>query len=319
MIIEFDSKKHVYSVNGDYAHISITQLLRKHHLAPDFSGVSADVLDNASKRGTLIHKDLENIIVDRNDKLNEYQPFTKEGENFAKYYDQFIWKANAEQMLGYKYKSMWICGTADVIGISKLNDGTPFIADHKTTSTINREYVSWQTSILLYMVKHLNEQVNGKTIQLDGDVDLFCYHYSKDGELTVIKLKRVPDSEIERLFEAEYQGEIYEPQTLALDDELTGNLNNLLVAIDTAEERLKKMKEQADKYKALIREKMEETGVKSFECDQFKITYIYPQDKMVVDSAKLKKEYPQVWEQCQKVSKVKAQVKITIKGKNDEE
>ena len=318
MKITFDSKKHIYRVNEEIAHISITQLLRKHNLAPDFKGVKADVLDNAAKRGTLIHKDLENIINDKKT-LNEYEPFTEEGRNFAKYYDSFIDHANAEQMLAHNYKGMWLCGTADVIGWYKDPSKGCFIADHKTTSAINREYVSWQVSIIDYILRHQSEPFNNDVYNWKGADDLMCYHYAKDGDLTVIKLNKVSDEEIERLFEAEYNGELYQRVELALDDEITGNLNNVLVAIDTMEDRLKKLKAQADKYKDLIKEKMEETGVKSFECDKFKITYIYPQDKMVVDSAKLKKDYPQVFEQCQKVSKVKAQLKITIKGEKEDE
>ena len=313
MEILFDQAQHRYTVNGEIASISVTALLRKHKLAPDYKGVSDAVLNAAAERGTDIHKDLECLI-----KYAGYTPMTKEGESFNKYIDDFIDSACAEQLLAYKYKSMWLCGTADILGFFKKAEKGCFIGDHKTTSAINREYVSWQVSILDYMLRQLKEPINGQTINWKGANEFLCFHYTKDGEMEVIKLNKVPDEEIERLFEAEYKGEIYERKALVLDDDISLGLTNLTMAIDTMEDRLAKMKEQRDKYREIIKDAMEKQGIKSFENDQVKLTYVCPQEKVIVDSAKLKKIYPQVWLDCQKVSKVKSSLKITIKGKEDE-
>ena len=43
MRIDFDEKNHIYRVDGDIASISVTELLHKHGLAPDYSGVSKTV------------------------------------------------------------------------------------------------------------------------------------------------------------------------------------------------------------------------------------------------------------------------------------
>lgn len=314
MKIEFDKDQHQYYVNNDIARISVTQLLRKHHLAPEYKGVSDATLENAAKRGTAIHKDLELLIT----KI-DYDPLTVEGENFKRYIDEFIDCATAEQLLAYNYKGMWVCGTADVVGFFKNKEKGCFVADHKTTSAINREYVSWQVSILDYMLRQLKEPINGKKIAWEGANEFLCFHYSKDGDLNVIKLNKVADSEIERLFEAEYNGEIYQRNELAIDDEIIGNMANVLKAMDTLNERLDALKKQEKAYKDMIKEKMEEQGIKSFECDQFKITYKYPQEKMVVDNAKLKKEFPEIYTKCVKVSKVNAQVQITLREGKDEE
>ena len=177
MKIEFDSKLHRYTVDGEIASISVTELLRKHGLAPDFRAVNKGVLEAASERGTNIHKDLECLI-----KFVDYDPFTQEGVSFKKYIEDFIDCATAEQMVAFKYQSMWIAGTADILGFFKRKEKGCFIADHKTTSVVHRETVSWQVSILDYMLRQLKEPINGKTIKWKGADELLCFHYTKDGE-----------------------------------------------------------------------------------------------------------------------------------------
>ena len=268
MEIKFNEKNHTYTVNGEYCNISITQLLRKHHLAPDYKGVSDETLAKAAERGTNIHKDLECLL-----KYPDYDPFTKEGEAFKRYIDEFIDCAAAEQMLAINYKGMWLAGTADVIGFFKNKDKGCFVADHKTTSAINREYVSWQVSIIDYILRHLNENINGKVINWKGADELLCFHYGKDGDMQVIKLNKVSDEEIERLLEAEYCGLIYERKELAIDDEIKGNMLNVARSINETEKTLKKLKEQQKKYLDIIKKEMETQGIKKIENDYFKIQY----------------------------------------------
>lgn len=313
MEIKFNEKDHTYTVNGEYVNVSITQLLRKHHLAPDYKGVSEETLARAAERGTNIHKDLECLI-----KYPDYDPFTIEGDAFKRYIEDFIDCATAEQMLALNYKGMWIAGTADVIGFFKNKEKGCFVADHKTTSAINRDYVSWQVSIIDYMLRHLHEKINGKTFNWKGADELMCFHYAKDGTMEVIKLNRIGDEEIERLFEAEYKGEIYERRELAIDDEIKGNMLNVARSIEEAEKTLKKLKEQQKAYLDIIKKAMEEQGIKKVENDYFSVTYVYPYEKADVDKTKLKRDYPQVYTNCIKQTQVRAQVKLTLKGEENE-
>lgn len=316
MNIVFNQEEHSYTVNNEIASISVTQLLRKHGLAPNYSAVNPEVLKQASERGTNIHRDLECLI-----SVEDYEPFTREGEAFSKYLKEFVDCACAEQLLAYRYKSMWICGTADVIGYFKKKDKGCFVADHKTTANINKEYVSWQVSILDYMLRKLgNEPINDKSFkEWKGADEFMCFHYSKDGDLNVIKLDKVPDEEIERLFECEYNGEIYKRRELVLDDEIEGNMITITRSIDQMEKTLKALKAQQDKIKNYILEKMQEQGIKSVKNDFFSLTYVAPQEKVVVDSKKLKDNYPEVYKECLKLSQVKPQVRIKIMGDDEDE
>ena len=55
------------------------------------------------------------------------------------------------------------------------------------------------------------------------------------------------------------------------------------------------------------------TKHKSFENDDIKMTYIAATERKSIDSTKLKKEHPEIAEAYQKISQVKATVKIEIK------
>ena len=94
---------------------------------------------------------------------------------------------------------------------------------------------------------------------------------------------------------------------------------NITRAINSYEKTMKKLKAQQDKYKQIIMDCMEKQGIKKVENEYFTITYVYPKDSVRVDSAKLKKDYPQVYANCTMASHTGAQLRITIKGEEDGE
>ena len=94
MIIEFEEKGHVYSVNGEIASISVTELLAKHGLAPDYSGVDKKKLRESSAIGKEVHKDLENVL-----NVAGYEPKTQQGKQFKEWVEQNLDCGVGEQML----------------------------------------------------------------------------------------------------------------------------------------------------------------------------------------------------------------------------
>lgn len=75
----------------------------------------------------------------------------------------------------------------------------------------------------------------------------------------------------------------------------------------------KALEQQISDMREVIKAAMEQYGVKSFENDDIKMTYIAPSERKTIDSTRLKKEHPEIAEAYQKVSQVKASVKIEIK------
>lgn len=311
MFIEFEEKNHVYSVNGEIASISVTELLAKHGLAPDYSGINKKKLNESAKKGKEVHKDLENIL-----RIAGYEPTTEQGKQFKEWVDNNLDCGVGEQMLGYERDGMIIAGTADVMGISK--DRTfVVIGDHKNTAKFHREYVSWQVSLLDYFARKLGrEKINGKILNWGGAKYFYCFHYDpKTAKMTVYELEKIADEEIEKLLDCEYNNTLYERPMLVIDPELQERYLQAEEAFMEIEEKAKQAQATRDGVRAEMLALFERQGIKSWESPNKKllVTYVAPQDRISVDSNKLKKNFPQVYAECQKLSKIKAQIRVTVR------
>lgn len=315
MIIEFEEKDHIYTVNGEIAGISVTELLAKHGLAPDYSGINKQKLRESADKGKEVHKDLEDVL-----NIAAYKPKTEQGKHFAEWVKENLDCGVGEQMLAYEYKGLIIAGTADIMAIAK--DKTLIVADHKNTAKFHREYVSWQVSILDYFARKLGrEKVNGKILGWKGAKEFYCFHYDpKTGEMKVYELEKIADEEIERLIECEYNNEIYQRAVLVIDPELEQKYLLAEEQFMAIEKQAKELQSVRDEFRAELLKLFEEQGIKSWESRDGKllVTYVAPSEQLRVDSTKLKTKYPQVFTDCQKLSKVKAQIRVKVRGEDDE-
>lgn len=313
MKIKLDETTHCYFVNGDIASTSVTELLKRHHISTDYTGVDPKVLENAATFGKAVHSDIENFIKDP-----KYIPTTPQGNSFKLYALQYLDSAIAEQPLAIDYNGMIVAGTCDLLAFMK--DGTPIIADHKNTTTLAREYVSWQVSIYDFMARSLgNEEINGQKLNWKGALKRYCFLYDKKtGVMTPKLLDCIPDREIINLLDCEYHNKIYTKPKLSLTDELSFNLEDAENKLAIAEKNYKEAKRYAEKFRAELLKCFESQQKMVYEGTSIRATYIAPYDQMKVDTVKLKRDFPQVYSQVVKPSKAKGYVKIAIKGENEE-
>ena len=286
-MIEFREDTHEYFLEGKKL-ISVTQLLRKHGLAPSYDAVPSEVLKAKAERGTLIHKEIEQYI-----KLGEIG-FTTELMEFINYmHENKVQPVMSEERV---YNDI-VAGTFDLL---LYIDGEPVVADIKTTATLNREAVAWQLSIYAHLILGL-DVTKGKAL-----------HFNADGELKVVDIPLKPIAEIERLFECERNGEIY-TQELAVSAIALAELVEVESLIKRIEEQRKSAEAQAVELRAALMAAMEQNGLTSFENEHIKLTYVAPTTRTAIDSARLKKEMPEVAKEYTKTSNVKASLRITLK------
>ena len=266
--------------------------------------------------GKEIHKDLEDIL-----NVAGYEPKTEQGKQFAEWVKENLDCGVGEQMLGFESNGLVIAGTADVMAIAK--DKTLIIADHKNTSQFHREYVSWQVSILDYFARKLGkEKINGKLLNWKGAKRFICFHYDpKTGKMTAHELNKVADEEIERLLDCELHDEIYQRPMLVIDPELQQKYLQAEENFIDFEKQIKAVQKVRDDLRAEMLRLFEEQGIKSWESPDGKllVTYIPQTEQVRVDSTKLKTKFPQVFTECQKLSKVKSQIRVTVRGEDDGE
>lgn len=84
------------------------------------------------------------------------------------------------------------------------------------------------------------------------------------------------------------------------------NMISLLEQKKALEEKEKEMKDQ-------LKAAMERHNIQAFKTDEISVAYVAATTATSIDSAKIKKKYPQIFEECQKTSKRSAYVKITVK------
>lgn len=87
-----------------------------------------------------------------------------------------------------------------------------------------------------------------------------------------------------------------------------------LNAIASLTAHKKAIEEQEKQMKAALYEAMVKYGIKKFESDVLNLTLVEPTTATSIDSAKLKKKYPDIAAECSKSSAKAGYVKITLKG-----
>jgi predicted methyltransferase len=96
-------------------------------------------------------------------------------------------------------------------------------------------------------------------------------------------------------------------------DVLNRAVPDVLKAITDITIQKKQLEEQEKLMKKKLQEAMEQHGIKSFENASVKFLYVAPTTRTTIDSAKLKKDHPELAEQYSKTSNVSASVRITVK------
>lgn len=99
---------------------------------------------------------------------------------------------------------------------------------------------------------------------------------------------------------------------VAFQDTQLATLN----AIASLTAHKKAIEKQEKSLKAALFTAMEKYGIKKFETDVLNLTYVAPTVSHGIDSAKLKKKYPDVAAECAKDTPKAGYVKITLKEDN---
>lgn len=288
----FDEKEHKYYVDGKEL-ISTTRLMRKHNLSPDYSSVDEETLNKSANYGTLIHKELELFI--KKDEVS----FTQEVENFELWIKENKLENNmvASEL---QVNNDLVAGTIDFI--YEDADGL-VIADFKTTSQVHKEAVSWQLSIYRELLGM--EIKKGVCFHLKGD--LF--------EVLDIPLKQ--KEEVERLFDAERNGELYKPYDLIPSDSVEAlvQFQLQLMAMDEAK---KKIETQMEAFKDYCLQEMEARGLMKYEINnngiKLTITRVLESKSESVDAKQLKADNPELFEKYKKIKTTKSYVKVSCKA-----
>lgn len=134
--LEYDDDSHTYLVDGIIVP-SVTQLLNR-KFGHKYDDVSSSVLEAAAHRGTMIHKAIEDFCHGIKSDLPEVKDF----EFLMKYYN--FWVPKNELPIIVDIGGQTFAGRLDLILV--LGDDLA-VADIKTTSTLDKEYLGHQLNL----------------------------------------------------------------------------------------------------------------------------------------------------------------------------
>ena len=278
--------------SGEKKLISVTQLLRKHGLSPDYSSVPDAVLAAKSARGTLVHKEIDNYLHHRG------IGFTEELKSFCEYEEKHGLVCLASEEVVH---NDIVAGTIDYVYCDE--NGKIVIADHKTTAKLHVETVSWQLSIYaeLYRICTGKECDEAK-----------AFHFLPDGSLNVVDIPFRQHEEVLRLLDCERRGEIYCSAPDQLPSKELEELLEVEEIIAAAEREKKEAEARAAKIKNDLAMAMEKNGVKTWTSGKIRVTFVPASTRKIIDTNALKKEYPEIAERFEKSSSISASIRVKL-------
>ena len=297
--VYFEPVSHSYLLDGDTLLMGVTELMSKHGLGADYAGIKKDVLDNAAKEGTAIHREIQDY---ENGESVLNSPLI---EDYKKLGLKFI--ESEYPVSDYALIASAIDG---VYRGSKTN--SVILLDYKTTQQLHNRALQWQLGIYKVLFESMNP-----TVVVEA-----CYCLWIDKKTRKIKglvpIEPVSEAEVLALLDAERNGLIYEDnyETPTLDVILGEDALSYADGIGKVarlKAEVKKLEEGLKTYDDVIISYMEEHNLTSIDTPEGKIIKRAASTSERVDTDKLKTKYPHIWELVKKSSYTKAS--LTFKPK----
>lgn len=289
----FDPLSHTY-LAGDKVLIGVTSLMKKHGLAPDYSGIPEATLMKAAAEGTAIHKEIEDydngVSVLRTPLIEEYITTCQEhGLIFAR--NEYL--ISDDELVASSIDGVY--GPENSISL----------VDYKTTQKVHRRSLEWQLGI--YRV--LFERQTGLKV-----ANCYCLHIDKKDRTIkgLVPIEPVSEAEVDALLQAEKEGRIYidlyeEPsaELVLTDEELTAYVTQQ-AEIARLKEQIKGIEETLKGLDARVLAYMTENNLETLEGGGgvFKVKKAY--ERTTIDTERLKKMQPGIYEQYKKTTTVQA-------------
>lgn len=299
--VMFLEECHSYFLNGKELK-GITGMIERQLFPNKYDNVPKSVLDKAAELGTAIHKGCQmydEVMIDNGlPQVAVYKKLLeKEFPN-----SQVI--ANEYIVTDGEYFA------SPIDKVFQIGENLVAIVDVKTTYELDKEYVSWQTSIYKYLFEKQNPG-----IKVGG---LFALWLPKNenqlGKAGFFVVDDKGSDAVVALMEAEKNGEQYVAAVTKTVEE-----HHVILASDAIDEMIEAerlmthYKDIYEGYKQDALDAMLKYGVKSFDAGKVKMTLVVGGKSMRFDSTRFKKENPDLYAQYMKESETKDSIRVTVR------
>ena len=295
----FDPTSHSYVLDGDALLMGVTELMKKHGLSADYSGIRKDVLDKAARLGTELHKEIQDYengeTIFATELIDDYKRL---GLKFV----ESEYPVSDYELIASAIDMVYETGPDSVM-----------LVDIKATEKYHRRSLEWQLGIY----KALFEAQN-PGIKVDS---LYCLHLDKKARKIrgFYPVDGVSPEEVEALLDAERNGLIYIDENAIPDASLVLNEDEIATYVAQAariaelKDAIKQIESALKAYDEQLLGYMAENDLDEMSAPGGVFKRKKPYTRTTVDSARLQKLFPAVYEKVTKVSEVAASLSFKPK------
>lgn len=281
--VAFNQDDHTYFIDGKELS-GITGLLKKHLFSDKYKDIPEFVLNRAAERGTFIHEQIE--LYDSGFDPAESTP---ELDNYKR-----IKSENGLQTIANEYIVTDKAHFASGIDLVFTNVGKNIIlADIKTTSVLDKAYVSWQLSIYAYLFELQNPELKVSklfALWLRGDKSEFA------------EVERIDTEIIQDLLQCEVEGRVFSNPLSKAEKFAPAEIKDAEIAVYTLITQIKELDEKKKELSKGLLKLMQDNDVKSYKGEYITLSRKAAYTKKSIDSKKLESEYPEVYAACIKTT-----------------
>jgi len=305
--VKFDELTHSYWCEGKEL-IGVTSLMKKHGLSPDYSNIDKETLKKAADLGTQAHQMIENYC--------EGLP-TPETRLIKTFRDLGLNICHTEYLVS---DNKIVASSIDLV--NQLGKNEYELIDMKRTSTIHTEALEWQLGIYKYLFELANPTAKVTACYClpikKGNKDDIELDYCKD----LVPITPQPAEEVIRLLQCEENGKIYSAtpkescpaalvDTIDSVDEL--RIVTAMEQIAIHEEAIKEYQDYINNIKEIILADMMQKNLTEAEYGNLILKVKGEYERASIDTTKLKKEKPDIYERYLKTTIVKPSLTIKMK------
>ena len=302
--IRFVEETHKYYKGFQELH-GVTEILKEVIFYDKYFGIDEDVLRKAAERGTAIHEAIQGFLMGSLSLKSKNIDYTDDAMKAL-----FSWKSfdcgteltNVYKPIDVEYlvsNEIDIASKIDVV----LQDKDRFVlADIKTTTSLDEEYLSWQLSIYKYLFEL---QTGYKASHL-----LALWYDRANDSWTAKEVKDKGTEEVLKLIEDWRNGVKREKK-----EEVPAPLLEIGKAYQSLEIQIKEIETKRAEFRSRLMQMMKEYGVKSVKLDGFLATYKEPTERKSFDLKAMLAEHPELKELTDnyyKISQVAESILIKV-------
>lgn len=285
----FMPDEHRYFLEGKELE-GITGVIHKHIFPDMYKNIPQFVLNKAAERGSQVHQRIE--MLDAGFIPHKLSPelrnyiLTKKENNLTVIANEYIVSDNEH--------------FASAIDLVFEQDGKVILADIKTTSVLNKEYVRWQLSIYAYFFELLNPNLK---------VSKLYALWLRDEQSAFVEVERIDVELVKELLKCEVEGKIF-INPLAANTNVPSEIKNAEIAVYTLVTQIKELEAKKKELQTGLLKLMQDNNVTSYKGEYVTLSRRAAYIKKDIDRKKLEAEYPEAYAACIKKSNVSESLQI---------